>query len=337
MRFLRVPLPEAVNDILGHSLPVGAERFRKGRRLTESDCVALQSAGHTHAYVARFEQDDIAEDLAAERVALTCRGPNIRRSEAFTGRCNLYSTCNGLLLIDADRIRHLNTIDEAITVATLAPFSRVEDGEMLATVKIIPFAASRRAVAGVEASADVKGKPAISVVPFKAKRVGLVISTVAGEKPSLAVKAKAAIQERLLRLNCDLAYCLTVPHSVDAITSALLNLRARESDPILVFGGSAIVDRDDVIPASLVAAGGKVDHFGMPVDPGNLLLMGSLGTIRVVGVPTCARSPKLNGFDWILERLCADLPVRKIDIMNMGVGGLLKEIPSRPMPRSPNV
>jgi molybdenum cofactor cytidylyltransferase len=102
---------------------------------------------------------------------------------------------------------------------------------------------------------------------------------------------------------------------------------------ILLFGASAIVDRNDVIPRSLVAAGGEIVHLGMPVDPGNLLMLGKLGRTPVIGVPSCARSPKINGFDWVLERTMAGIELQARDIMDMGVGGLLMEIPSRPAPR----
>jgi molybdenum cofactor cytidylyltransferase len=103
---------------------------------------------------------------------------------------------------------------------------------------------------------------------------------------------------------------------------------------ILLFGAAAIVDRADVIPAGLIEAGGVVRHLGMPVDPGNLLMLGQLQKLPVIGVPTCARSPKVNGFDWVLQRLCAELEVAPSDIMAMGAGGLLAEIVSRPLPRS---
>src|SRR6202043_2447208 len=105
-------------------------------------------------------------------------------------------------------------------------------------------------------------------------------------------------------------------------------------DILLIHGASAILDRRDVIPAAVIAAGGRVDHFGMPVDPGNLLLLGHVGTIPVLGLPGCARSPKVNGFDWVLERLVAGVPVGPREIMSMGAGGLLAEIPSRPLPRA---
>ena len=98
----------------------------------------------------------------------------------------------------------------------------------------------------------------------------------------------------------------------------------------MIHGASAILDRRDVIPAAIEAAGGRIDHFGMPVDPGNLLLLGRVAGRPVLGLPGCARSPKINGFDWVLERLVAQLPVGAAEIMRMGSGGLLAEIPSRP-------
>jgi len=128
-----------------------------------------------------------------------------------------------------------------------------------------------------------------------------------------------------------------VAHEAPALTSAI-QATAPLCDLLIVYGASAITDRRDVIPASLEAAGGRIEHFGMPVDPGNLLLVGALMRdgveIPVLGAPGCARSPKENGFDWVLHRLLAGLPVTGADIRRMGVGGLLMEIVSRGQPRT---
>jgi molybdenum cofactor cytidylyltransferase len=123
------------------------------------------------------------------------------------------------------------------------------------------------------------------------------------------------------------------PHEPEAVAGAVRDLATKGCSPILVFGASAIVDRGDVIPDGLVRAGGEVIHLGMPVDPGNLMMLGRLDETSVIGVPSCARSPKLNGFDWVLQRVLADVPVNARDVMMMGAGGLLKEIASRPSPR----
>ena len=123
-------------------------------------------------------------------------------------------------------------------------------------------------------------------------------------------------------------------HRADQVAAAIEEMQNQDLDIILISGASAITDRRDIVPAAVVDAGGVIDHFGMPVDPGNLLLAAHLGTTPIVGLPGCARSPKFNGFDWVLRRLAARLPVTSTEITTMGAGGLLTDIPTRPLPRS---
>src|SRR6185312_6885478 len=146
-------------------------------------------------------------------------------------------------------------------------------------------------------------------------------------------KNRSALEARLAPLGGTLVYERRTPHEAAAVADALNAAEGADAELFFVFGASAITDRRDVIPAGIVAAGGEISHFGMPVDPGNLLLLGGLDGKPVVGLPSCARSPKVNGFDFVLQRLFARLPVMGSDIMGMGVGGLLQEIPSRPQPR----
>jgi molybdenum cofactor cytidylyltransferase len=110
---------------------------------------------------------------------------------------------------------------------------------------------------------------------------------------------------------------------------------AKDDHPslVIVFGASAVADAEDVIPAAIRLAGGAVDQVGLPVDPGNLLVLGHVGRIPIIGAPGCARSPKENGFDWVLNRILAGHPPDRAEMTSWGVGGLLMEIPSRPLPR----
>ena len=175
--------------------------------------------------------------------------------------------------------------------------------------------------------------PLIRVENFKHRRAGLVITRLPQTKPSLIAKSEEAIRERIADLEGELVETLIVDHAVKPVSEAVALLHAKSANPILIFGASAIVDRGDVIPAAVERARGEVVHLGMPVDPGNLMMFGRLEGASVIGVPTCARSPKVNGFDWVLARVMAGIHVSGQDIMDMGAGGLLKEIPSRPEPR----
>jgi len=331
MQFGPIPVEGAAGAILAHAVRAGDALFRKGRVLSAADVAALRAAGHARVVAARLDADDIPEDDAAARIAAKLAGAGVRVGAAFTGRTNLHATADGLAAIDAARVDAINAIDESVTVATLMPYAHVTPRQMVATVKIIPFAAPRRAVEAVEAILD--GAPAVRVAAFAPKRMALISTRLPQTKESILDKNRAALDARVKALGSQIVFERRVAHDATALSDALRAASVEGADPILVFGASAITDRRDVIPAAVVAAGGAIVHFGMPVDPGNLLLTGKLDGRDVVGLPGCARSPKLNGVDFVLRRLAAGLPVGRAEIAAMGVGGLLMEIPTRPQPR----
>jgi molybdenum cofactor cytidylyltransferase len=335
MKFGAVPVAEALGAILAHGVKHGDGVFKKGRVVSAADIAELESAGVADVIVARLDDDDVGEDIAARQLAVAAAGQGVTAQQAFTGRANLHSSVHGLVVVDRDRVNAINHIHENLTLATLTPHSVVAPKQMLATVKIIPFAVKDDVLQ--EALNIVGDHPLLHVRLFQKKHIGLVITTVAQTKQSIIAKSEASIRERLQALGLDLQTVLVVPHTQGDVEQSIHSLKAQGSDCILVFGASAIVDRGDVIPAALVAAGGAVVHLGMPVDPGNLLMLGQISEAPVIGVPSCARSPKRNGFDWVLERVLAGLTVTSNDIMDMGVGGLLAEIPSRPSPREQQV
>lgn len=331
MKFGSVPVHEAEGAILAHSVIAASGLFKKGRLLSAADIAALQLAKVDTVVVAQLEADDVPENEAAALLAERLCGAGLVAQEAFTGRVNIYATGDGLLTLDADRVTAFNLVHESITLATLPAFHRLGPKQMAATVKIIPFAVKR---AVLDEALHAAGASAmLQLAPFRRRRIGLILTTLPSGKASLVDKAEAAMRDRVEALGSDLAVVARCPHSIDALQSALASLQAKGCDPILLFGASAIVDRGDVLPAAVSAAGGRVTHLGMPVDPGNLLMLGELGGSSIIGVPSCARSPKVNGFDWVLERVVAGLPVGREALAGMGAGGLLGEISSRPSPR----
>jgi molybdenum cofactor cytidylyltransferase len=332
MIFGEMPLAEAEGALLAHGVAGPGFAFRKGRRLDRADLDAMARAGRTRVVAARLEDDDVGEDEAATAIARAIAGENLLVSAAFTGRANLYATASGLVVYDAAILDAVNAIDESITVALLPPHAPVAPRQMAATVKIIPFAAPRAALDAV-LTRIATSAPFLRVAPFRRLRAALIQSRLPGTKPGVLEKTVETTRGRLAALGGALVDERVVGHDPGEVAAALAAAAAAGADLLLVLGASAVVDRRDVIPAAIVAAGGRVDHFGMPVDPGNLLLFGALGERPVIGLPGCARSPKLNGFDWVLQRVAAGLPIGRAEIMRMGAGGLLGEIPSRPLPR----
>jgi molybdenum cofactor cytidylyltransferase len=333
VRFGDTPIDEAKGAILAHSWRASGVNFAKGRVLSGDDVAKLKSAGVATVVAARLDPDDVHEDEAAATLAKALAGEGIEVTAPFTGRCNHFARGAGLAVIDHERIDALNELDESVTVATLPPFARVEPRQMVATVKIIPYAAPRAAVKRAVEVAHSANQPLVSVAPFRAMKAGLVQTKLPGTRDKVLDKALGTTGKRLTSLGSTLAGERRCAHDASAIAGALKELKGEGCDIFLIAGASAIVDRHDVIPSGIEQAGGKVIHFGMPVDPGNLLLTGEFEGKPVLGLPGCAKSPKYNGFDMVLERLAAGLPVGRSEIVRMGAGGLLAEIPTRPKPR----
>lgn len=329
MLFATVSPADAEGCVLVHSLRAGGRLLKKGRVLAPADIQEIRNAGIVSITVARLEPHDIAEDEAAARIAHALAADGARVGAAFTGRSNLYATVSGIMTFDRATIDLINGIDESITLATLAPFAPVRPGEMIATVKIIPYAAPRNAVEKATALAS----GAIRVAGFRPLQCALISTFLPGQKPALLDKNRTALEARLAPLGGTVVFERRVAHRIEPLTQALCEAALQQPDVFFVFGASAISDRRDIIPAAIVAGGGEIEHFGMPVDPGNLLLLAQFKGVPAIGLPSCARSPKTNGFDFVLQRIFAGLPSGKNEIMRMGVGGLLQEIPSRPQPR----
>lgn len=330
MKFGPVAIADAQGAIAAHAVRRPGVTLRKGDTVQAADIAALRHTGVETIIAARIEAEDVGENEAAATLAKALAGAKLRIDKAFTGRANMFATSAGVLQIDAGLIDAINAGDEAITVATLPHMRAVVEGEMVATVKIIPFAVSRVALAAATALC---GRPGLSVAPYRTMKVAVISTLLPGLKPTVIDKTVRILTDRLAPAGATIFAEERVDHTTAALAPVLARLQA-QADLTVVFGASAITDRRDVIPSAIEAAGGRVDHFGMPVDPGNLLLLGTSPEGRpVLGAPGCARSPKENGFDFVLQRLLAGLSVTRADIQRMGVGGLLMEIVSRPQPR----
>lgn len=333
MKFGPVAIADSLGAVLAHSVMIADKTLRKGHRISQADIDAFAAASLTEVIVARLDADDISEDEAAATIAAALAGPHVHVDAADTGRANLYADCAGLLTVDRDGINALNQIDPGLTFATLADYASCEIGRMLATVKIIPFALPRRVVAQALDLISRHGS-LVRVAPFRLKRIGMVSTLLPSLKPSVIDKTLKVMAGRLAPAGAAIVSDLRVPHQTNAIADAVCrSLSEDNAELVVIFGASAVVDEDDVIPSAIRHAGGEIIQFGMPVDPGNLLLLGQIDGRPVLGAPGCARSPRENGFDWILSRLLADIPVGARDILGFGVGGLLMDIVSRPRPR----
>jgi len=322
LRFGARAVADAVGCILAHTLRAGPQVLKKGRVLDATDVARLTQGGVETVYVAEPEAGDVDENEAAARIAEALAGERLRVEVTRTGRTNLYATERGLLCVDAGGVERLNRVDESVTLATIERHGLVEAGELVATLKIIPFAVSGQVLQHcLELAA---GAAALSIAALRPHRSVLVLTHFESTSERVLERTAARQRERLRLLGAGLAAELRCPHRVDALQTALEEALAKRPDSVLIFGAAAIQDRRDVVPEAIEGVGGELLHFGMPMDPGNLLLLARVGDTAVIGVPGCARSGGPSGFDRVLQRMVAGLETSGEDIMAMGVGGLLR-------------
>ena len=313
MKFQRVEVAAAEGAILGHNIvdDDGRRVLRKGKALTAKDLDTLGSLGRRRVYVALLDDDDVDENAAAARLANAAAGDGLRHSKARTGRVNLYADGLSLLRVDLDALRDLNRCD-GVSFSTLPRHSPVIAGQMVGTLKIIPYALPEATVAQAEALLGQAARPVVWTSPFVRRQVALVLSGSPGSEQRVIDSFRGALEPRLKALGAEISTVDYVSLDDDDGEDRLRDLIRRRLDEapdlLLLAGDTAIMDRFDIAPRAVEAAGAEIITFGAPVDPGNLLLLAESSGVPLVGTPGCSRSPKQNIIDLVLPRLLAGGP-----------------------------
>ena len=351
MKFCRLSVASAEGSILGHNIvdDQGRRILRKGKALSGDDLKLLLGLGRRTVYVAQLDADDVDEDTAAGRLAAAASGPGIRRSQARTGRVNLYATERSLLRVDLDTLRELNRCP-GVSFSTLPRHTPILAGKMVATLKVIPYALPEATVRHVEVllSGDLLGGDLLGGDPqtrhvvwttaLTHRRVGLVVSGAPGSRQRVIDSFRGALEPRLQALGAELTsidfVSLDEDHGEETLSQVIRQRLGESPDLLLLAGDTAIMDRYDIAPRAVEAAGAEIIAFGAPVDPGNLLLLADAQGVPIVGAPGCSRSPKQNIVDLVLPRLLAGDRLDVEDLLDFAHGGLLEDVPERPLPRS---
>lgn len=322
MTFEQVAVIDALDAILAHSVRANEVVVRKGTVVTKEIIHDLTDAGVADIWVARLAPDDVSEAEAAARLGERIAGNGLTIGSPTNGRVDLYSGAKGLVIIDRATIDAVNLAQSAIQLATLREYTPVDAGQIVATVKVVPFGVTAEIMALAEAAV---AAAAVSLVPFQPLKVGVVATETPFVKASVMEKTMRVLSERLELAGAYVHAEERVAHDAADVGRALQAVHQSGSELLIIFGASATSDASDVVPAGIEAAGGRVTRIGMPVDPGNLLVFGEFAGRPVIGAPGCARSPAPSGFDWVLQRLLAGLPLSAEELGSMGVGGVLAE------------
>src|SRR3954469_22384632 len=221
MKFGPASPTDAIGGVTVHTLRQGSLVLKKGTTVGPAEIEALTRAGVKEIVVVRLEDGDVSEDIAAASIARAVAGDGVNVERAFTGRANLFAARAGVLLVERAAVDRINAVDEAITLATLAAFKPVVEGEMIATVKLIPFGVEKRLCdAAVAAAAG----GVLRVAPYVIKRVGIVSTLLPGLAPKVIEKTLRVTAERLAPAAAAIIAERRVPHDEQALAAAVKDL-----------------------------------------------------------------------------------------------------------------
>ena len=332
MKILGLDPEESLGSVIAQTYNLPGKTISKGTFVTSEIVDYFKEFDVQTILCAVPANGDIHEDEAAEAISNAIDKNQIYVEKASTGRVNFKSQSLCLVRYERALIREVNLVDESIAFSIVEHNQLLAKNDLIATLKIIPFFTQKKYVDQV--ISILAKNELFKTHSLNKKKVSLIQTSFEWQKKSMFKATSNVTRNRLEALDCSLNEEKLICHDYKALCSEIRSSTGSGIDILLISGASAITDRSDYIPKAILSEGGEIIQYGLAVDPGNLLLIGKVGNTTVIGMPGCARSPKLNGFDWVLQLLMADIPISREELAEMGAGGLLMEIASRPLPRA---
>lgn len=332
MKILGLDPQESLGSVIAQTYNLPGKTISKGTFVTSEIVDYFKEFDVQTILCAVPANGDIHEDEAAEAISNAIDKNQIYVEKASTGRVNFKSQSLCLVRYERALIREVNLVDESIAFSIVEHNQLLAKNDLIATLKIIPFFTQKKYVDQV--ISILAKNELFKTHSLNKKKVSLIQTSFEWQKKSMFKATSNVTRNRLEALDCSLNEEKLICHDYKALCSEIRSSTGSGIDILLISGASAITDRSDYIPKAILSEGGEIIQYGLAVDPGNLLLIGKVGNTTVIGMPGCARSPKLNGFDWVLQLLMADIPISREELAEMGAGGLLMEIASRPLPRA---
>lgn len=316
---------DAIGQVLCHDLTQiikgvsKGPRFRKGHIVTEEDIPVLLSMGKDQLYV--WEKDDTVyhENEAAEILCQISRGENMIPSEVREGKIELTAACDGLFIVDVERLNAVNEIDQ-VMIAVRHNNTPVKTGDKLLGTRVIPLVIKKEKMELVRKTA---GEPPLcQLLPYRMKKAGIVTTGNEVFYGRIQDTFTPVVKEKLEQYGIQAEDHITVGDAKEKITAAIRELKARGCELIIATGGMS-VDPDDQTPGAIKESGAEVVTYGAPVLPGAMFCLAYFadGT-PVMGLPGCVMYAKTTIFDLVLPRVAAGVRISRKDITCLGNGGL---------------
>lgn len=323
----KIPVREAVGSVLGHDITriipgkVQEVAFKKGHVIREEDVPELLKLGKEHIYVWEPVPGMVHEDEAAVRIAKAAAGPGVYLEGPSEGKVELRAAHPGVLRVDVERLLRLNSVEQVTLVTRRTHTPILHAGDSVAAARVIPLLIEEERVALAEkVCAEAGGL--LDVRPFRLTRVGLVITGNEVYYGRIQDGFAPVLREKFAVWGAQVIGVEYAPDDQAVIIEKIHALVRRGAELIAATGGMS-VDPDDRTPGAIKAAGAEIVAYGAPVIPGNMILVGYLGEIPVMGLPGCVMFKETTAFDLLAPRLLTGERLTRADIVELGHGGLL--------------
>jgi molybdenum cofactor synthesis domain-containing protein len=321
----KVRVEEAIGLAIGHDITkvipgkFKGPAFRRGHIIRQEDIPELLRIGKKHVYIIEEEEGWVHEEEAALRIAKAVSSPDMQLTSPKEGRVNIKSNTHGLLKVNKTLLNEINSIKD-IVLATLHDNTVCQPGTVVAGTKINPLYIPEAKLNMVEELCQKKGK-VLKLIPFKAKKVGIIVTGNEVFEGRVKDKFSETIQKKVEALGSVVNHMTIVPDNEELIGQAINNMRAKGSEVIVVAGGLS-VDPDDVTVEGVAKSGAEIISYGAPVMPGAMFLYAELGDIPILGAPGAVIFNQTTIIDLILPRVLAGERISREDIVALGHGGL---------------
>lgn len=294
-------------------------KFKRGHIVRKEDIEELKNIGKDHIYVGELEKDQVHEEDAIKAIGPLLAGENIEVSEVSEGKVNLRAKGPGLFLINRELLRKINLIGD-YTITSKKSYISVKAADKLAGARIVPLWTDAWQVE--EAKKILEKGPIFEVKKFKKLRVGAIITGDEVYYGRIKDAFKPVLSEKLSQFECEILGFKFLPDDEDKLVKAYRDFKDKGCD-LVIFTGGMSVDPDDITPRAIRKTGAEVIVQGIPMQPGNMLMVARDDSTYLMGVPGASIHSKITSFDYFLPRIFAGLDLKKEDFLEMAEGGLL--------------
>lgn len=322
----KIRVEEAIGKPLLHDLTAILKdgfkgvRFKRGHIITAEDIDNLKDIGKDHIYVGSLEENEIHEEDAIKAISSYLGNENIDVSDVSEGKITLTSNTDGLFVINRPLLRKINMIGD-YTITTKRSYIRVKKGDKLVGARIIPLWTDIKQVEIAKHLLEGHG-PIFEVKEYRNLKVGCIITGDEVFYGRIQDAFKPVLQNKLSEYECEILDIKYMPDDIEKVVETYKYYKDKGAD-LVIFTGGMSVDPDDITPRAIRSTGANVIVQGIPMQPGNMLMVAKDENTYLMGVPGASIHSKVTSFDYFLPRVFAGIDLKRADFIDMAEGGLL--------------